>query len=530
MSKRTIVYDDFSGGEFGSLEAWKAPANTFTGTNMIVTRSGELCVRPGVRNTTPSNANPYGSLSNIGGSTESSFGVSYVWYTDGAAVRRFNPCDVPTPVTTAATGVFTGIPFGIFNSPSGSIYYIVTGNEGVYSYDPFGHTLTTLNGTRDGQSVCQYGDRLMVSNGANLHYSDASVFTSFPTANVIVVGDASDDITALMPQKNHLLIFKGTGGIYMLTGVPGVNETLRQVTRHIGVYLHPAVNRSLNEKVWFHNIKSFYPSVFDGAEVRDLSYLGLQNIGASASASAVAQVRSEDPDAACILVRPLNTATPSPFSSPVLLRHRGIWTRHDFGTTIHSELNPSMGAADTIEGFLASPRTAQHPQVTPVLTWAGVTQDGGIQLRFYSWSPFMDRPGTEYQTTGYAPERAGDNSSAQVAGNVAFPEWHADLGMEVRVREITVDFRKWRTGGSLTNHFDLTATALRTYDNGARTSRTLAWDEADVLSGDTGTQDRKTFSFGDQGQGNAFQIGFSNCRGIAITRFFVTVEITPARI
>jgi len=48
-TKRIIEHRDWSGGEFGRQEPWAAPQNSFTGTNMMVYRTGELGVRPDSR-------------------------------------------------------------------------------------------------------------------------------------------------------------------------------------------------------------------------------------------------------------------------------------------------------------------------------------------------------------------------------------------------------------------------------------------------------------------------------------------------
>lgn len=528
MARSVLEFNDFGGGDYGSLEAWRAPKNSFSATNLLVYRSGELGVRPGLRDVTPTNA--AGDVGCIGGMLENSFTVSYVWYKNGTAVQRFQPSVIPATTVSTASGAFTGASSSSFAVPSGEVYYIVTDSEGVYRYDPPGNALTTLAAARDGRSVAQYGDRLMVGGPVTnvLYYSAPDNFTDFvgATAGTILVGDSEDPITALLPQRNHLLIFKGSGGIYLLTGVPGVNETLRQVTRHLGVQNQDAVGRSINERVWFHNVKSVFPSSFDGAQVKDWDRIELPNVGGN-GVTAIGQFRSEDMDGIVIYTQPFAAFQVGVNSAPLWIRSRGIWTKHSFGATINADIESDNGYGDTVEVFFASAEAHALARITPTFTWYA-TPSGGIA--FYSLSPLMDRPGTEYQIDGSAPERAGDLSSAQVSGSVTFPEWHAEAGQEVRVRDVIVDFRKWKTGGSLTNHFDLTVSALRTYDAGTVDSQTLEWDEPDTYGGATGTLERKTFSFGDQGVGNGFQISFENMRGIAIQRYFVVLETFPVRV
>ena len=68
MQRRVIKYENFRGGEYGRVEAWNAPPNSWTGQNMIVYRTGELGVRPGLKNISPSSGLPAGKIRTFGGS------------------------------------------------------------------------------------------------------------------------------------------------------------------------------------------------------------------------------------------------------------------------------------------------------------------------------------------------------------------------------------------------------------------------------------------------------------------------------
>ena len=47
-NRKVISYDDFSGGDYGILEPWRAPPGTWTGKNMVLYDDGGLGPRNGM--------------------------------------------------------------------------------------------------------------------------------------------------------------------------------------------------------------------------------------------------------------------------------------------------------------------------------------------------------------------------------------------------------------------------------------------------------------------------------------------------
>jgi hypothetical protein len=58
---RTVVFDNFRGGEWGLLGGEKPPANSFHGKNVMVYANGLIGPRPGLKDFTPDNM-PNGKL------------------------------------------------------------------------------------------------------------------------------------------------------------------------------------------------------------------------------------------------------------------------------------------------------------------------------------------------------------------------------------------------------------------------------------------------------------------------------------
>ena len=62
---RSIIYNDFRGGEWGRIGPQNAAKNQWSGQNMIVYRSGDIGVRPGLKNISPTGL-PTGKIRTFG--------------------------------------------------------------------------------------------------------------------------------------------------------------------------------------------------------------------------------------------------------------------------------------------------------------------------------------------------------------------------------------------------------------------------------------------------------------------------------
>jgi hypothetical protein len=514
MARSVVEYKDFSGGEYGRLGAWRAPKNAWTGSNMLVYRTGELGVRPGLKKLTVTTNVPEAELyflASDGSGTvyTNSAGVRHVYTFNGAA----------TGGTTAGTKINNALAVsdsinGWVRPGRGSRIYITT--DLTQSYDVTSTASTALTGSPDGNLLALYGDRMVHADGATVSYSDAADFNSWPVDNFFLVGPTNTRITGLWAQRTHLLIGT-TEGFYVLTGPPDTG-TLRQVTTTEGPQAN-APNTGLqivqSAEAVAHDSRVLYvpellnvPAWHDG--VREAPVMHLEADARPCGAIALKRCRSQ-----AFLSRPAGTTPVSGTVAHALVQSYGAWSYHNFGA-----------ASFTMNGMLA----------TEIALVSSFERNRGLLLladppvgsapTFYHLVLGQDSPGIE----GQSYQKAGDDSTSQVSGSVTFPEWHSDTAQDVLVRTVVVDFRSWDTGGSNTNHFDLTVDALRRFDSTSpNSSATQSWNQTGSSSSASGTIQRQVFGFGDQGCGNGFQISLTNIRGVAIQRIQVVVDSVPPR-
>lgn len=529
MPTETIVYDDFSFGEFGRLRPWLAPPNSWTGMNMRVYDDGSLGVRSGVRDITPTglvNGAVWMMNRCPGNNAEVAFGQNN-------RIRKFFINTVPVQAVTTLTNTLTGTPTTANSFFSGPTCYVVTTTEGAYSFDST--DVATLTGSPDGSSIALHGVRLVISGAPNfseVRYSEAADYNSWPAANVVIVGDPNGGV-AMVKQRDSLLLFKGSEGIFTLTGTLGVNAIIRQTSRftetggdtHIGTL----ASSPDSEQVWF------IPTNAGGLTGMPMNYSG-------AYLSEIDHIPVPFYQDAIVVPMPWRNGGGMVFLgknpgatvdvNPTLVLQKGAFTRHEFSQSLNIS---SVAAVAMIEDWRPDPSIPlpsthsdeDQPGNCLIMTDGG---SAGTTPKFYSWPLDMNRPGCETAVTGRMQERAGDNSAVQVSGRFSLPEFHDPNGQEIRVRSVIVDFTSWNTGGSLTNHFDLTVDCIRRWEgDSALTSDTNSYDEAGALLSPAGTQQRRNFSVGQQGKGNGYQLHFTNVRGVSIQRVTVVLDRTPGR-
>jgi len=510
----TLEYKDFSGGEWGRLGPDKAAKNQFTSSNMLLYKTGELGVRAGLRSFQPDGL--------VAGTVLDMFTMpgerrEKVGFIQGTAVRYFQPATDAS--VSSASGSFGASPTGFVHvySRGGDNAYIATSNSGCYELA--GSTLSALSGSPNARAIVQRYDRLIAVSSSStntIRYTAGADFNNWTIAagagGSITVGD-SEEIFALHMQRDNVVIIKPYGGWWVLTGVPGVNEALRQVSLSPGPVATTDSGASPDGLIWASSERGLNPIIFDGTAAREVPNLDeLPN----AAASALPFLTNSG-----VLFH--STATGETLSKGLLF-HNGVWTKHSFGVQFST-----LGAV-TEQAYAPDPGNASD--ATDKRTTCFTFENGAATPTFYNWPVDLDRPGSETQPSLFleaALERAGDASAAQVSGSFELP-YHTDPdGRELRVRRVTVHFRSWDTGGSLTNHIDLAVRSLREYDGTYSDSTSLAWDEAGSLSSTGGTVRRTDFQFGDQGFGSAFQLRFSNLRGVAIRRIVVEYDVQPRR-
>lgn len=510
----TLEYKDFGGGDWGRLGPDKAAKNQFSAENMLLYKTGELGVRAGVRDFQPTSLAAGAILDMF---TMPGKNREQVGFLQGTAVRYFQP--VVDPAVSSASGSFSSSPTGFVHvwTRGGDNAYIATSNSGCYSLT--GSTLTALTNSPNARAIVQRYDRLIVvptASANTVHYTKGADFTNWTISagngGSITIGD-SEGAISLHLQRDNVIIIKPFGGWWVLSGVPGVSEALRQVSSAPGPVAAMDSGSSQDGVIYSSSRRGLSPLIFDGALVRELSLHEMPNSSASVlPALSGGTVLFHD------------AADGEDFSRGLLF-HNGIWTKHRFGVQW-----TTLGAA-TDQAWVDDPSDADDAAVhrTTCFTFADSETSNPT---FFNWAVDLDRPGSETQPSlflGAALERAGDGSDEQVTGTLELP-YHTDPdGRELRVRRVSVHFRSWDTKGSLTNHIGLTVRSLREYEGTYTDSTALAWDEASALSDTAGTVRRTDFQFGDQGFGSAFQLRFSDLRGVALRRIVVEYDVQPRR-
>jgi hypothetical protein len=326
---------------------------------------------------------------------------------------------------------------------------------------------------------------------------------TWPAANFFDVGEASNGVTALIPQRTHLLIAMSDGSWWLLTGVPGTDTAvLRPLLQSVSPFFPNHAAQLGNGLVGY-----VIGSSTDNGSVPSLGYC---------SGSAVQLVPHimfgdgrRQPPLPTYQVVPLKEKDdwfvqggPGVAANQMALYQRGAWTLHQWQV-----------AGVTLRGFVNSQTVADTHLFT----------DGSG--RFFQWRAYNNRPA--FVSDGLM--QPGDASTTPFTAGFTLPEWYAADGGELSVVEVTVDFKAWNTGSPATNHFDLKLTTLRLYEDGSVTVQ-QSWDEAGSASSTSGTVKRKRFAFsGAAAEGNGFQIGFDNMRGVAIQKVTAHIELKGAR-
>lgn len=505
MATETIVLDSFRGGEYGLLGASGATPDSFTGLNVMVFQDGTIGPRPGLVSVAPSGI-PTGAVwgfigSGLTGTNRILFGVGNTVYG-----YTYSPLGAVATIGTLSGGTPATTPVKMVQYGSATVYAVAYGDKG-YKILPASPSVTAL-ASFPGCRVCGvYGDRMIAANKASnpnrVYYSAAADFTSWPAANYFDVS-ADWPIQHVEEARSRLAIANSGSEWWTLSGVPGVNSTLRRAPRADVSPFAPNHVARLGETLWFLPATTDFPAQFTGAVTDKLRLRNLAFAGNTSSLSAGSYGAAALPGSESVVFTNSDTAR-------ALLLHNDVWTVH----SIPAGIGPYV--------------TAVADGGVGVNLGALLFCDGGgasAAAQFFSMRPTIDRPGK----TGDATAQPGDASTTPLNAYFTTAERWQQAGREITVRTVTVDFVKWNTGSASTNHIDCTVRNLyRTGVAGTKTSGPRAWDEAASVTTADKTPDRHVFAFGDQGGAHGFQLLFENLRGVAIRRITVHAEITDAR-
>lgn len=513
MARTKVVrFDDFTGGEFGNVGASAAPDKSFTGVNMMRYRNGLLGPRPGLKNLDVTSA-PTGVVWGMKGVG------SYVVFGVSNTVYKFS---YPSPGAVSSVGTLSSGAPGAGVQPCqiiqfGADGYLSVKDDKCYKLDPAGGTVTQYASSVAGHAVGIFNERLVVAGraGANSSRVDASAggldFTTWPAAANFDISSPDWDAIYVDELRNRMVIANTGSEWWTMTGDIELAPTIKRTPREDlapGAWYNVA---RMGESVFFAPAGEDFPVQFTGT-VTDKDRFEHLHFTGSAGNPVVAAALQGAGFVSFVENAAVTTSTVQLGGTPrMLLFGNGVWSYHLLGVATSKFVSPVS------EGGLAF---ASNPLI---LTDGGGASDAPV---FYSFDPYLDRPGKAGDTTA----QPGDASTTPLTASVSFPEWWTPDGSEAIVRSVSIDFAKWDTGSSSTNHFDLNVTALHRYNSsGIRASTTHSWDEAASSTLADETLHRQVFRMGDQGVGHGFQLAFTNVRGVALRRVTVEVDQDPPR-
>ena len=501
--RQVVVYDDFTAGEYGSLGAWNAPKGSFTGRNVVRYVDGSLGPRNGLKALTVTGLGATWMGSRMGLDPSGN-----LWFQVGTNVYKIDGTDTASQAATLIGDAGVALNQAV---QVGSTYvYAITSGSGIKRLDFTTPAVTSVASSPNGEYLIQYGERTLAagdpSQPQRLYYSDAGDPESWPASNFIDVGTGTN-IKAMLVLRSGVAIytvasvFSGIDGRWwILTGVPGVNDSLREVLRATqGPSSDADACLSGNGQVVFAASKSEVIGSFDGSNVRLLRHLPLGTPPLVDVRSATSLREESD-----VLVLGETTSVAS--SCVGYVRRDGTWTYHTFA---EANVGRSITTRDgTLPSDIANVSRAQN-----LVFFAN---DDAAPPVFYMWSAYNDRPpfSTDYSASILNP------------ANVYFtlPEWWARDVEEVAVRKVIVQFRDWDTDDSDANQFDVTVTPLRQYEGGAGSAQTKSFSRATSASVAAGTNLRREWNFS-QDWGNGFTVGIANMRGVAIQKIQVALDV-----
>jgi hypothetical protein len=204
-------------------------------------------------------------------------------------------------------------------------------------------------------------------------------------------------------------------------------------------------------------------------------------------------------------------AVTSAGSMKVALRQEGCWTFHTLNV-------PGSNFA----GAWVTPGSGGRIHLS----------DGGavgVGARFYTWRTHLDsRPPLSGQDL-----ESNVDPTGSLACTFTLPEWWGRQGQVIRVRSVIIDFKRWNTGFAAHNHYDLSVTNLRIYNDPSvtpaliPTAATATFDETtSTVPGGVGASQLLRLEHNlDGDRGNGFQISLSNMQGVQIQKIVALIDV-----
>jgi hypothetical protein len=505
VARAEVVFRNFADGEYGSLDPSLVGFSLYrqrmlyrgywTGQNVMRALDGSLCPRAGEK--------PY-VLTGVPNGTIAGMGESggKIWFVVGTTVYSFDSGVFTSQAVTAYTGALpAGLTEPLTNVTYNNKSYVTTYPNGVYELDHTAHTVAAVAGSPSLINCAIYGERMVGGSANTLYFSDPDDFTSWPAANFIQIGE-STNITAVRTLRSSLAIGKSNEVWYVLSGVPGVNEVVRQVTS-APTPPHHEMSVDTGLAVGYVADESLTLSMFTGTSVQPLPHLKIESSLPSGIPSQLVAFRLRNPGEWGVVSDNSNDANDTT-AGTIWLYRNGAWTKHRRAIVANIE-----------GGWVVT--TTKHE-------WIVMGQGGAVSAppTFAAWDPYLDRPpfASDTGTTVIDPSLV----------TFTLPEFVDYSGAEMAVRHVEVEYTKWGTGDSAsnTNSFTVTPSCTLIQDGAADVALAAqTWSEDPALASTTGTKGRFTADYAGDTYGQGFKITVSNLRGVSIRRVTVIYDTRP---
>lgn len=498
---KTVVYDKFDGGEFGTMSPIQAPSGTWTGQNVVVYRNGRIGPRPGVVKVpfTYTGGNPAptknGPLLGFGFSPVAQTGDTPLFFILEDRVFSFKPLeagttlDVCAPDLDAAPGDQDDT--HVLSKESvrliGDELYFTINSDQTYRVDLRDQVVTPITDSPNGTDIEAYRDRIMVATGGGVRvfYSAAADFDTWPVGNFFDVGPTYR-ILHMMEFRDSLLIFTQSGQ-WVMTGTPE-DGTLRRMSDTLSPDFKAVVKT--NDSIVYVPQSRSAPVTFNGSYGDERSLMHLEDWKSVSDPSyGVQSYGNRD-------VLFLSN------QGDLLWRKNEAWTDHDISI---SGIGPWITRYFDDYVVLATPGSVS------------------VDPDFYMLAMNVERPA--FTTDTWAT--TGDNSdTTYVDAHFTLPDFVAEQGKEVRVRQVTVDFWKYDTKNTtLTNNISVQVDSFsRENLPGDQSASQVIFSQAAASATSAGVRSRAVYRGTPVAFGGGYRLSLEDLRGVAIERITVDLE------
>lgn len=493
---QVLVYDDFSGGDFGVLAGFRAPSNTYSGTDVQAFLDGSVGPRCGV---TPiaSPSMPVGKVAGMG-FFGSDAGTEVPWFVIGTSVYA----SVTAPVALTGT---------LGSAPTLPVQGVAVGNK-VYisNYGDKVYELTTTTASpvaalaSGGKCIVGYGDRLLAANfpgeANRVRYSDGNDFLTWGALNFFDVGQGGQ-IVGMWTVRQNVYIAKNDGTWWVYSGVPGSgSDVLRLAYQGLN---YPADHRSAavvgGSNVWYVAQGEHFPSYFNGSNVFAVAEQDtLERLYSTVASGVESKVCVIGLSRRTDLLVLAGKGLTDPNRVSLLLRD-GKWSRHSVDGVIGAAV-PGTSRVLLCDGGDAS--------VAPVFSW---------------WLPTgLERPGLDGTY-----DAVTDN---HLTASVELREHVDPDGRDLKVQKVIVNMKRFDQAG-YSNHLECSITKTRAGSEGPDvTGRSKVFDQSSAFGSETGEPHRAVFRGIEQGLGTGFIVRLNAIRGVAVQSVWVYYEAGGVRV